>query len=69
MPPVTSPTYPEPVAVPPAWAPVAITARGRAACRLQLGPGVLELGEPAGGQWFASWLNELLIDAVLGETA
>ena len=34
MPPVTCATESVPVAIAPAWAPVALTARGRAACRL-----------------------------------
>ena len=69
MPPVTCATESVPVAIVPAWAPVALTARGRAACRLsELQDAWAEL-TAEDRQWFAHWLNELLIDAVLPETA
>ena len=65
MPPVTSPTETVPVAIVPAWAPVALTARGRAACRLaefQDASAELTAEDRA---WFARWPTELLVDACL----
>ena len=57
------------VAIVPAWAPVALTARGRAACRLsEFTDAWAELSQEDRA-WFAEDLRELLIDAVLPETA
>ena len=57
-----------PGAFAPGWAPVAPTARGRAACRLaEFQDAWAELAAEDRA-WFAHWLNELLIDAVLPET-
>ena len=57
------------VAIVPAWAPVALTACRRAACRLsEFQDAWAELSQEDRA-WFAEDLRELLIDAVLGETA
>ena len=69
MPPVTSPTGSVPVMYAPAWAPVALTARGTAYRRLaELRDIWAGLG-PEDRAWFAEDLRELLIDAVVPETA
>ena len=69
MPPVTSPTESVPVAFVPAWAPVALTARGTAACRLsEFQDAWAELTQ-ADRAWFAEWLTSLLVDACEGELA
>ena len=58
-----------PVAIVPAWAPVALTARGRAACRLSEFQDAWAELTAEDRAWFSRWLNELLVDAVLGESA
>ena len=57
------------VAYAPGWAPVALTPRGTAAAHLSRFQDAWNDLEVADRQWFAAWLNELLIDAVLPETA
>ena len=69
MPPTSTGTGTVPVAIVPEWAPVALTARGRAACRLSEFQDCWNNLEPADRQWFAAWLNALLIDAVLADVA
>ena len=56
-----------PVEIAPAWAPVALTARGTAACRLsEFQDAWAELTQ-ADRAWFAEWLRDLLVDACLPE--
>ncbi len=57
------------VAFAPAWAPVVLTPRGRAACRLSEFQDTWAELTAADRAWFASWLTELLVDACLGEQA
>ena len=57
------------VAYAPGWAPVVVTPRGRAAARLSEFQDCWNELEPADREWFASWLNSLLIDAVLAAPA
>ncbi len=65
MPPVTSPAEPVPVEIVPAWAPVALTPRGTAYLRLaEFRDAWAEL-TAEDRAWFAHWLTELLVDAVL----
>ena len=60
-----TPPAPQAVAIVPEWAPVARTARGRAACRLsELQDAWAEL-TAEDRAWFAHWLTELLVDACL----
>ena len=69
MPPVTCPTEPVPVAYAPGWEPVALTARGVAACRLsdfQDAWAELTIADRA---WFGETLAELLVDAGTAEMA
>ncbi len=69
MPPVTAPTASVPAAIAPRWAPAAVTPRGAAYLRLAEFRDVwADLG-PEDRQWFAEELRELLVDAVLPETA
>ena len=56
---------PAPVAFTPAWAPVALTARGTAACRLSAFQDVWAELTAEDRAWFAHWLTELLVDACL----
>ena len=67
--PIRTETGSVPVAVAPAWAPVALTPRGVAACRLSEFQDTWAEFAAEDRAWFAHWLNELLVDAVLGETA
>ncbi len=52
------------IAIVPAWAPVALTARGAAACRLSAFQDQWDQLDARDRQWFAEWLRDLLIDAV-----
>ena len=56
---------PMPVAYAPAWAPVALTARGMAACRLTEFQDAWAELTAEDRAWFAHWLTELLVDACL----
>ena len=67
--PVTSTTEPVPVAYAPGWAPAALTRRGIAALRLAEFRDVWAELRPADRAWFAEDLRDLLVDAVLPETA
>ncbi len=49
--------------------PAAITPRGRAACRLSEFQDVWAELTAEDRAWFAHWLNELLVDACMGEIA
>ena len=60
---------PTAVEIVPAWAPPVLTDRGRAAARLSEFQDCWNDLTAEDGAWFASWLNSLLIDAVLPETA
>ena len=54
-----------PVAFAAGWAPIGLTARGRAACRLaEFQDAWAELAAEDRA-WFAHWLTELLVDACL----
>ena len=57
------------VSIVPAWAPVALTARGTAAAHLSRFQDQWAELTVADRQWFAEWLRDLLVDAVLPETA
>ncbi len=57
------------VAIVPAWAPVALTARGTAYLRLAEFRDIWSGLGPEDRAYFAEDLRELLIDAVLPETA
>ena len=65
MPPVTSSAEPVPVAIAPGWAPVALTPRGTAACRLSEFQDAWAELTAEDRAWFAHWLTELLVDACL----
>ena len=65
MPPFTCPTGSVPVAIAPARAPVALTPRGAAACRLSEFQDVWAELTAEDRAWFAHWLTELLVDACL----
>ena len=69
MPPVTSPTESVPVTYAPEWAPVALTARGTAYLRLAEFRDIWSGLGPEDRAYFAEDLRDLLIDAVLPETA
>ena len=69
MPPVTCASESVPVAIVPAWAPVALTPRGTAAAHLSRFQDEWDQLDARDREWFAEWLRELLVDAVLGETA
>ncbi len=56
-----------PVAFAPGWAPVALTARGTAACRLSEFQDQWAELTAEDRAWFAWWLSELLIDASTAE--
>ena len=62
-------TVPATLAIAPAWAPVALTPRGTAACRLSEFRDAWAEFTPADRAWFAEDLRDLLVDAVLGEPA
>ena len=64
----TKPGADRPVSIVPAWTPVALTARGRAACRLAEFQDAWAELTAEDRAWFAHWLTELLVDAVLPET-
>jgi hypothetical protein len=53
------------VEIVPAWAPVALTPRGAAAARLSDFQDQWAELTVADRQWFAEWLRDLLVDAVL----
>ena len=57
------------VAFVPGWEPVALTPRGTAAARLSDFQDAWAELDRADRAWFAHWLNELLIDAVIDDTA
>ena len=57
------------VAIAPAWAPIAVTPRGAAYLRLAEFRDVWAGLGPEDRAWFAEDLRELLVDAVLPETA
>ncbi len=69
MPPVTSPAEPMPIAIVPAWAPATITPRGTAYLRLAEFRDVWAGLGPVDRAYFAEDLRDLLVDAVLPETA
>ena len=69
MPPVTSPAEPMPVAFAPAWAPPVVTARGTAYLRLMNFRDTWATLGAEDRAYFAEDLRELLIDAVMPETA
>ena len=56
---------PMPVAYAPAWAPVALTARGTAACRLSEFQDCWAAVSAEDRAWFAEDLRNLLVDAVV----
>ena len=58
---------PAPVAIVPAWAPVALTDRGRAAARLSEFQDAWTELTAEDRAWFAWWLSDLLIDACVPE--
>ena len=66
---VQSTAPPPAVSYAPGWAPVALTPRGTAACRLAEFRNVWAELSPADRAWFAEDLRDLLVDAVLPETA
>ncbi len=68
VPPEISQTVPA-VAVVPAWAPVALTGRGTAYLRLAAFRDVWTTLGPEDRAYFVSDLRDLLVDAVLPETA
>ena len=51
------------------WAPVALTARGTAACRLSEFADQWATLDQADRAWFAEWLTTLLVDACQEPTA
>ncbi len=55
------------VAYAPGWAPVALTARGTAAARLSGFQDSWDELAPEDRAWFAHWLRDLLVDAVVPE--
>jgi hypothetical protein len=55
----------EQVSFVPAWSPVALTARGVAACRLSEFQDAWAELTAEDRAWFAHWLTELLVDACL----
>ena len=65
----TAPPPPSPVVEDPGGSRPGLTARGRAACRLSEFQDAWAELAAEDRAWFAHWLNELLIDAVLPETA
>ncbi len=65
-PPPPATAEPPAVAIVPGWEPAALTPRGTAAARLGAFQDVWGELDQADRAWFASWLNDLLIDAVLG---
>ena len=69
MPPISTVTGTVPVAIVPEWAPPVVTARGTAYLRLMDFRDVWAGLGPEDRAYFAEDLRELLIDAVLTETA
>ena len=63
-----APPAPQAVAIVPARAPVALTARGVAALRLADFRDQWAALTPADRAWFAEDLRDLLVDAVMGTT-
>ena len=69
MPHPAAQSTPDTLAIVEAYQRPALTARGTAACRLSEFQDLWAELTAADRQWFAEWLRDLLVDAVMGEPA